>query len=396
MPHDAALISTIAVCLGLAFVGGYVAFRLGMPPLLGYLLAGIAAGPFTPGFVADGKLVPELAEIGVILIMFGVGMHFSVGDLLAARKVAIPGAISQIGVATALGLGLARMWGWSVAGGLVFGLALSVASTVVLLRALQGRGGVKSTEGRIAIGWLVVEDILMVLVLVLLPVLAAPDSEAGPASKSLIEALGVMLGKLFLFVAFMSIVGARLLPWTLYHVLRTGSRELFTLAVIAVSLGVAYFSSRLFEVSFALGAFCAGVVVSGSHLSERAAKDLKPFEDAFAALFFVSVGMLFDPTILVTAPIRVLAVLAVILVGKSLAAYAIVLLLKQPGRTALTVSASLAQIGEFSFILAGLGVSLGVLPPEGLSLVLAGALLSITLNPLVFRLAEGFGPRRKA
>ena len=396
MTHDTALISTIAVCLALAFLGGYVAFRLGLPPLVGYLLAGIAAGPFTPGFVADAKLVPELAEIGVMLLMFGVGMHFSFKDLLAGRKVAVPGAIAQIAVATTLGLGLARLWDWSVGAGLVFGLALSVASTVVLLRALETRGGPTSPEGRIAVGWLIVEDLLMVVVLVLLPILAAKDAESSGTSMSVVEALGLTLGKLFLFVAIMTVAGARLLPWTLLHVVKTGSRELFTLAVIAVSLGVAYFSAALFGVSFALGAFCAGVVVSGSHLSERAAKDLKPFEDAFAALFFVAVGMLFDPSILVRQPLRVLAVLAIILVGKTFAAYWIVLLLKQPRTTALAVSASLAQIGEFSFILAGLGVSLGLFPQEGMSLVLAGALISIVLNPLVFRVAEGLGKRNPA
>lgn len=394
MPHDTALISTITVCLALAFVGGYVAFRLGLPPLIGYLLAGIAAGPFTPGFVADAKLVPELAEIGVILLMFGVGMHFSVRDLLSVWKVAIPGAIAQIAVATALGVGVAALWDWPAGGGLVFGLALSVASTVVLLRSLEGRGGPRSREGRIAVGWLLVEDLLMVLVLVLLPVLAGKDADGEDSAGTLVEHLGLTLGKLFLFAAFMTVIGARLLPWTLHHVVRTGSRELFTLGVIAVSLGVAYFSARLFGVSFALGAFCAGVVVSGSHLSDRAAKDLKPFEDAFAALFFVAVGMLFDPKILMASPVRVVAALAIILVGKSVAAYAIVRILKQPAKTALTVSASLAQIGEFSFILAGLGVSLGLLPPEGLSLVLASALISITMNPIAFRIAEAVGARR--
>ncbi len=393
MTHDTALISTIAVCLALAFVGGYVAFRLGLPPLVGYLLAGIAAGPFTPGFVADAKLVPELAEIGVMLLMFGVGMHFSFKDLLAGRKVAVPGAIAQIAVASTLGLCAARLWGWNVEAGLVFGLALSVASTVVLLRALETRGGPTSPEGRIAVGWLIVEDLLMVLVLVLLPILTAKEAETSGATMGVVEALGLTLGKLFLFVAIMTVAGARLLPWTLIHVVKTGSRELFTLAVIAVSLGVAYFSASLFGVSFALGAFCAGVVVSGSHLSERAARDLKPFEDAFAALFFVAVGMLFDPSILVRQPLRVALVLAIILVGKTFAAYGIVRLLKQPKKTARTVSASLAQIGEFSFILAGLGVSLGIVPEEGMSLVLAGALISIVLNPLVFRIAEGIGSR---
>ena len=389
MPHETALISTIAVCLALAFVGGLLAFRVGLPPLVGYLVAGIVAGPFTPGFTADTKVAPELAEIGVILLMFGVGMHFSVRDLLAVRRVAIPGAIVQIVVATALGLGLANLWGWSLAGGLVFGLALSVASTVVLMRALETRGGPGTPEGRIAVGWLIVEDLLMVLVLVLLPGLA--DS-----SSDVLATVGLTLGKLALFLAAMFVIGARFFPWVLQHVSRTGSRELFTLGVIALSLGVAYFSAHFFGVSFALGAFCAGVLVNGSHLSQRAAADLKPIEDAFAALFFVAVGMLFDPTILVREPVRVLAVLGVIIVGKSLAGLGIVLLLRQPMRTALTVSAALAQIGEFSFILAGLGVSLGLLPEEGRNLVLAGALLSITLNQVVFGVMGRFAERRAA
>ena len=393
MPHETALISTIAVCLALAFVGGYVAFRLRLPPLVGYLLAGIVVGPFTPGFVADTKLAPELAEIGVILLMFGVGMHFSVRDLLAVRAVAIPGAVAQIIVATALGLGLAHLWGWSAGGGIVFGLALSVASTVVLMKALESRRGAGTTEGRIAVGWLIVEDLLMVLVLVLLPVLSGSGSDASrTASSGLIATLGITLGKLAVFVAAMFIVGARLFPWILHHVSRTGSRELFTLGVIALSLGVAYFSAHLFGVSFALGAFCAGILVNGSHLSDRAAADIKPFEDAFSALFFVAVGMLFDPAILVQEPLRVLMVLGVIVAGKSLAAFGVVLLLKQPVRTALTVSAALAQIGEFSFILIGLGVALGLLPKEGQSLVLAGSLLSIAMNPLVFRLVVRRGP----
>jgi CPA2 family monovalent cation:H+ antiporter-2 len=387
VPHETALISTIAVCLALAFVGGYIAFRLKLPPLVGYLLAGIVVGPFTPGFVADTKLAPELAEVGVILLMFGVGMHFSVRDLLAVRAVAIPGAVAQIVVATALGLGLAHLWGWSFGGGIVFGLALSVASTVVLMKALESRGGTGTPEGRIAVGWLIVEDLLMVLVLVLLPVLSSSGSDTSrTASPAVLATLGITLGKLAAFLAAMFIVGARLFPWILRHVSRTGSRELFTLGVIALSLGVAYFSAHLFGVSFALGAFCAGVLVNGSHLADRAAADIKPFEDAFAALFFVAVGMLFDPAILVREPLRVLAVVGVIVVGKSLAAFGIMRVLQQPLRPALTVSAALAQIGEFSFILIGLGVVLGLLPTEGQSLVLAGSLLSIAMNPLVFRL----------
>jgi len=377
--HETALISTMAVGLALAFVGGWLAHRVKLPPLVGYLVAGIAVGPFTPGFVADAKLAPELAELGVIALMFGVGLHFSVGDLLAARKVAVPGAIAQIAVATALGISAASLWGWSLAGGLVFGLALSVASTVVLQRALESRSGTSTPEGRIAVGWLIVEDLLMIVVLVLLPALSDKGGGGG-----WVAALGLTLGKLALFVAAMFLVGARLLPWILHQVGRTGSRELFTLGVIAVSLGVAYFSARLFDVSYALGAFCAGLLVHGSHASDRAASGMKPFEDAFAALFFVSVGMLFDPTILTREPLRVLAVLGIVVLGKSLTAFAIVRLLKQPARTALTVSAALAQIGEFSFILVGLGVDHGLLPEEGRSLVLAGALLSITLNPFLF------------
>jgi CPA2 family monovalent cation:H+ antiporter-2 len=383
VPHETALISTLAVCLALAFVGGYLAVRLKMPPLVGYLAAGIVVGPFTPGFVADAKVVPELAELGVILLMFGVGMHFSVKDLLAVKGIAIPGAIVRIVVATALGLGAAKAWGWSTGGGIVFGLSLSVASTVVLMRSLEPLGGVTSPEGRIAVGWLIVEDLLMILVLVLLP--SFSDSP-GAAGQNGLDSLAITLGKLTIFLVLMILLGPRIVPWVLQRVSRTGSREIFTLAVIAVSLGVTYFSAQLFGVSFALGAFCAGVVVNGSHLSDRAAADIKPFEDAFAALFFVAVGMLFDPSILVQEPLRVLAVLGIIVVGKSIAAFAVLRRLKQSTRTALTVSAALAQIGEFSFILIGLGLSLGWLPHEAQSLVLAGALLSIMLNQLVFRL----------
>ena len=382
MPHETVLISTLAICLVLAFAGGYLAFRVKLPPLVGYLVAGIVAGPFTPGIVADPKIAPELAEIGVILLMFGVGMHFSLGELFAVRAVAIPGAIAQIVVATALGLGVAHLWGWSVGGGIVFGLSLSVASTVVLLRGLEPQGGATTPEGRIAVGWLIVEDLLVVVLLVLLP------SLAGTGSSNLVTELFATLGKLAAFVVLMLLVGPKVLPWVLHRVSRTGSRELFTLAVITVSLGVTYLAARFFGVSFALGAFCAGVVVNGSHLSERAAADIKPFEDAFAALFFVAVGMLFDPKILVDEPLRVLAVVAIIMVGKSLAAYGIVRLLKQPRRTALTVSAALAQIGEFSFILIGLGVALKLLPDEAQSLVLGGAMISIMLNQLMFRLAR--------
>jgi CPA2 family monovalent cation:H+ antiporter-2 len=389
MTHETALIATVAAGLGLAFVFGYIAARLRLPPLVGYLLAGVAVGPFTPGFVADVGLAGQLAEIGVILLMFGVGLHFSVRDLLAVKRIALPGALAQIAVATALGAAVTRLWGWSWGAGLVFGLSLSVASTVVLLRALQERGILDSVNGRITIGWLVVEDLAMVLTLVLLPAIALSLGGAtGPAEAAagsgLAATIAVTLGKVALFLGVMYLVGRRAVPWLLLRVAQTGSRELFTLGVLAVALGIAVGSASLFGVSFALGAFFAGVVISESDLSHRAAADALPLQDAFAVLFFVSVGMLFDPSVLVRQPLQVLLVLLIITIGKSLAAFAIVLVFRHPVRTALTISASLAQIGEFSFILASLGTSLGLLPAEGRSLILAGALLSITLNPFLF------------
>jgi CPA2 family monovalent cation:H+ antiporter-2 len=390
MPHETALIATIAISLAYAFVGGFIALRLRLPPLVGYLLAGLAVGPFTPGFVADAELTAQLAEIGVILLMFGVGMHFSVRDLLAVRGIALPGAVAQILVATTLGAAVAALWGWSLGAGLVFGLALSVASTVVLLRALEDRGVLNTVDGRIAVGWLVVEDLVMVLVLVLLPPVAGwlgGVAGGGAASPGLGTALGLTLLKVGAFVAVMLVAGPRILPWVLQKVEDTRSPEMFTLGVVAIAIGVAFGSSLLFGVSFALGAFFAGVVINESDARHRVEKRLRPFQDAFAVLFFVAVGMLFDPAILVDEPLRVLAVLAIILVGKTLAAISIVLVLGQSRATALTVSAALAQIGEFSFILAGMGVALALLPEEGLSLIVAGALLSITLNPMVFRLA---------
>jgi CPA2 family monovalent cation:H+ antiporter-2 len=396
MPHETSLIATIAVSLTFAFIGGFIAVRLRLPPLVGYLLAGVAVGPFTPGFVADAKLAPQLAEIGVILLMFGVGMHFSVRDLLAVRAIAVPGAIAQIAAATALGAGLTSLWGWSLGSGLVFGLALSVASTVVLLRELETLGILHSTNGRIAVGWLIVEDLVMVLALVVLPALGdllgqqPPDHGSGVPAVNLWASLAVTLGKVGVFVALMLLFGARLFPKLLKAVERTAARELFTLAVIALALGIAFGSAKLFGVSFALGAFFAGVVINESDLSHRAATDLQPLQDAFAVLFFVAVGMLFDPSILIREPLRVLAVLAIIIVGKSLAAALIVLALRYPLDTVLTVSAALAQIGEFSFILAGLGSNLGLLPGEGQDLILAGALLSIALNPLLFRAVRTF------
>ncbi len=387
MPHHTDLLALVAVGFGLAFVLGFIASRLRLPPLVGYLLAGVAVGPFTPGFVGDAAIASQLAEIGVILLMFGVGLHFSISDLLAVRKISLPGAVVQIAVATAMGVGLTHFWGWPLGSGLVFGLALSVASTVVLLRALEERDILSSVDGRIAVGWLIVEDLAMVLALVLLPALAVPlggTPPEGAADGSVLVAVLVTLAKVGAFLAFMFIVGRRVVPWILGRVARTGSRELFTLSVLAVALGIAVGAAALFGVSFALGAFFAGVVIAESDLSHQAAADALPFQDAFAVLFFVSVGMLFNPAILVEEPMRVLLVLLVIMVGKSLAALIIVLVFRYPIRTALTVSASLAQIGEFSFILVSLGAGLGLLPEEGQSLILAGALLSITLNPLIF------------
>ena len=386
MHHDTTLIALVAMGFVLACAFGYIATRVRLPPIVGYLLAGIAVGPFTPGFVGDAGIASQLAEIGVILLMFGVGLHFSIETLLAVRWIAIPGAIAQIAVATAIGTFMAMGWGWSLGAGLVLGLALSVASTVVLLRALQQRNELDSQHGRIAVGWLIVEDLAMVLALVFLPVLAEVLQGSGGEihTGALLAKLGITVGKLALFVVIALVGGKRLVPWLLEQIARTGSRELFTLAVLAIAMGIAYGSAELFDVSFALGAFFAGVLLSESELSHQAAADSLPLQDAFAVLFFVSVGMLFDPTIVVRDPLAVLAVLLAIVVGKSVAAFVIVLLFRYPVATALTVSASLAQIGEFSFILAAMGVSLGLLPPEGRDLVLAGALISITLNPFVF------------
>jgi monovalent cation:H+ antiporter-2, CPA2 family len=380
MSHETALLTTVAAGFAMALLLGFAAVRLGLPALVGYLLAGVALGPFTPGFVADAQLAPQLAEIGVILLMFGVGIHFSLGELLAVRRIALPGAVAQIAVATLLGAIAGRLWGWSWSAGLVFGLSLSVASTVVLLRALEERGAARSLEGRIAIGWLIVEDLVMVLALVLLP--------AGATPAGIIGVLAITLGKVAIFVIIMVFVGRRVVPWLLEHVARTGSRELFTLAVLAVALGIAVGAASLFGVSFALGAFLAGIVINESDLSHDAARNALPLQDAFAVLFFVSVGMLFDPTILVRAPLQVLAVVGIIMFGKSVAALGIVLAFGHPVRTALTIAASLGQVGEFSFILAALGVALGLLPEEGRSLILAGALLSITLNPVLFGVTD--------
>jgi CPA2 family monovalent cation:H+ antiporter-2 len=392
MPHHTELIATVAAGLGLAFLFGLIAVRLRLPPIVGYLLAGVAVGPHSPGFVADVSLAQQLAEIGVILLMFGVGIHFSLEDLLSVRRIALPGAAVQIAVATLFGAVFAHVWGYSWGAAIVFGLCFSVASTVVLLRALEDRGLLDSADGRIAVGWLVVEDLFTVLVLVLLPALALPlgGTLAGVSQGSgagLAGTIAITLGKVAGFVLLMVVVGRRVVPWLLEHVARLGSRELFTLSVLVVAVGIAVGAASLFDVSFALGAFFAGMVVNGSDLSHEAAADALPLQDAFSVLFFVAVGMLFDPSILVERPVEVLAVLLNIMIGKSLGALSIVLLFRYPLHTALVISASLAQIGEFSFILAALGLSLGLLPPEGQSLIVAGALLSISLNPLAFEAA---------
>lgn len=387
MVHETQLIALISMGFVLALAFGFGAAKLRIPPIVGYLIAGIAVGPFTPGFVADSGLASQLAEIGVILLMFGVGLHFSIDTLMSVKHIALPGAVAQIAVATAIGAAIAYWWGWDLGAGLVLGLALSVASTVVLLRSLAQRNELDSENGRIAVGWLIVEDLAMVLALVFLPAIAstqAANQSGDLEHASLALNFAITVGKVALFIVLMLVGGRRFVPWVLAHIARTGSRELFTLAVLAIALGIAYASATLFDVSFALGAFFAGVVLSESDLSHQAAADSLPLQDAFAVLFFVSVGMLFDPSILSREPLAVLAILAVIIVGKSLAAFLIVVAFRYPVDMALTVSASLAQIGEFSFILAGLGVSLGLLPPEGRDLILAGALLSISLNSLVF------------
>ncbi|ABS48797.1 MULTISPECIES: YbaL family putative K(+) efflux transporter [Yersinia pseudotuberculosis complex] len=390
MHHSTPLITTIVGGLVLAFLFGTLAHRLRISPLVGYLAAGVLAGPFTPGFVADTSLAPELAEIGVILLMFGVGLHFSLKDLLAVKSIAIPGAIAQIAVATLLGMGLSHFLGWDLITGLVFGLCLSTASTVVLLRALEERQLIDSQRGQIAIGWLIVEDLAMVLTLVLLPAFAGVMGNETTNLNQLFTELAITIGKVIAFITLMIVVGRRLVPWILAKTASTGSRELFTLAVLVLALGIAYGAVELFDVSFALGAFFAGMVLNESELSHRAAQDTLPLRDAFAVLFFVSVGMLFDPMILVNEPLAVIASLAIIIFGKSAIAFALVRLFGHSKRTALTISVSLAQIGEFAFILAGLGISLDLLSGHGRNLVLASAILSIMLNPLLFTLLDRY------
>ncbi|WP_020183039.1 YbaL family putative K(+) efflux transporter [Methylotenera sp. 1P/1] len=392
MEHNITLISTIASGFGLALIFGFIAERLKLSALVGYLVAGILIGPATPGFVADVHIASQLSEIGVMLLMFGVGLHFSINDLMAVRRIAIPGAIVQMTMATLLGMYLTHLWGWTLGEGLVFGLALSCASTVVLLRALESRNMLESMNGKITVGWLVVEDLLTVLVLVLLPPMAGllGGSVAEASDTPLWQTIGITLLQVVGFILMMLVVGKRVLPWLLWHIAKTGSRELFTLSVISTAIGIAYGASVLFNVSFALGAFFAGMVMRESEFSHRAAEESLPLRDAFAVLFFVSVGMLFQPSILIEQPLNVLATVGVIIIGKSLAAMAITLAFRYPLNSALIVAASLAQIGEFSFILAGLGLSLGLLPAEGMSLILAAALISIALNPLLFSAIQPF------
>lgn len=401
MPHHTSLIAMLVFGFVLAFVLGALANRLRLSPLVGYLLAGVLAGPFTPGFVGDAQIAPQLAEIGVILLMFGVGLHFSLRDLMSVKNIAIPGAVAQIAVATLLGWGLAEMMGWSHVEGIVFGFSLATASTVVLLRAMEERRLLDTRRGKIAVGWLIVEDLACVVALVLIPALAGALAGSGAdgapvAAIDVFKALAITFGKVAAFVAFMLIVGRKAIPWVLERIAGTGSRELFTLAVLAIAMGVAFGSAELFGVSFALGAFFAGMLLNESEFSHQAAQDSLPMRDAFAVLFFVSVGMLFDPNILVQHPWQVLATVLIILFGKSVAAYAIVRAFGHPHSTALTISTSLAQIGEFAFIIAGLGLTLGILPKDGHSLVLAGALISIMLNPILFMALDRWQLREDA
>jgi CPA2 family monovalent cation:H+ antiporter-2 len=388
MPHHSPLVSTIVVGLVLAFALGAIAHRLKASPLVGYLLAGVIIGPFTPGFVADQAIANELSEIGIILLMFGVGLQFSLHELLSVRAIAVPGALAQIAVATTLGAALAWLLGWPPGAMLVFGVALSVASTVVVLRTLQERRLLDTERGHIAVGWLVVEDLAMVLFLVLLPVLAEYAKGGGVTWSLVALPLVITLGKFVAFIVLMWLVGRRVIPWLLHYVAHTGSRELFRLAVLAIALGVAYAAAVLFDVSFALGAFFAGMILSESTLSQRAAQETLPLRDAFAVLFFVSIGMLFNPAVILTNPFSLLATLLIITIAKSTVAYFVVRLFRHPESTALMIAASRAQIGEFSFILAGLGVGLGVLPADGRDLILAGALISIVLTPFLFAAAD--------
>ncbi|BBB66164.1 efflux pump/antiporter [Undibacterium sp. YM2] len=395
MDHSISLITTVAAAFAGALVLGFIAEKIKVPALVGYLLAGIVIGPTTPGFVADVHIASQLSEIGVMLLMFGVGLHFSPADLLAVRRIAIPGAVLQMGITTAVGMAIASWWTWSVGGSLIFGLSLACASTVVLLKSLEARNLLSTMNGRIAVGWLVVQDLVTVLVLVLLPPLAGVLGSTTAVVESTTP-LWMTIGKTLLqvsaFIALMLVVGRRALPWLLWQVARTGSRELFTLSVVASAIGIAYGASVIFSVSFALGAFFAGTVMRESEFSHRAAEESLPLRDAFSVLFFVSVGMVFDPAILTAQPLRVLCVVAIVILGNFFTSSALVILLRYPLNTALAIGASLGQIGEFSIILAGLGLSLGLLPQEGMSLILAGVLISIGLNSFLFAL---IGPLRK-
>lgn len=384
------LISIIAIGFAMAYLLGMLANRLKFSPLVGYLLAGILIGPFTPGFEGDLHIAHELSEIGVMLLMFGVGLHFSLKDLLSVKAVAIPGALLQILTAIFLGWIFSVFLGWNTISGLVFGLCLSTASTVVLLRALEERQLIETLRGKIAIGWLIIEDLAMVLALVLLPAIADVLQQENSNFSDMLMDFGVTIGKVIAFVAVMLIIGKRVIPWLIARSAATGSRELFTLSVLAIALGIAYGSVHLFDVSFALGAFFAGMILNESELSHRAANDTLPLRDAFAVLFFVSVGMLFNPSILIQSPLSVLTTVVIIIFGKSIAAYLLVRLLRKPKRTALTISISLAQIGEFAFILAGLAVSLNLLDEQARNLVLAGSIISILVNPILFSYLEKF------
>ncbi len=400
MPHVPPLVSTIAIGLVLAFAFGVVAHRLKLPPLIGYIVAGIAigaVGPFTPGYVADQNIANQLAEVGVILLMFGVGLHFSLKDLLSVRAIAVPGALAQGLVATPLGMAVGWWQGWPPIAGLIFGISLSVASTVVLLRVLQERRLLDTERGRITVGWLIVQDIAMVLVLVLVPGLAAlfHGVETAPGAAEIARSVAIVLGKFAVFVAVMLIVGKKLIPAILHYVAHTGSRELFRLAVLSIALGVAYAAAELFGISLALGAFFAGMMLSESQLSQQAASESLPLRDAFAVLFFVSVGMLFGPAIVIDAPLALMATVLIIMVGKSAIAFGVVRLFKHSRSAALMITASLAQIGEFSFILANRSLQLGLLPPEGRDLILGGAIISILLNPLLFAVLDVYAARRE-
>jgi len=397
MAHDSPLIAILVFGLGLAFVFGTIANRLKLSPLAGYLLAGVVIGPFTPGFVADRSLTLQLAEIGVILLMFGVGLHFSPRDLMSVRRIALPGAILQVLIAAALGAGAAHLLGWPLGAGIVFGLALSVASTVVMMRALQERRLMDTDRGRIAVGWLVVQDLITVLALVLLPPLSGVLKGGPPPDPVKLEiSIALTFGEVALFVALMFVVGRRVIPWILHYIAHTGSRELFRLAVLSIALGVAFIAATLFGVSIALGAFFAGMILSESPLSQRAAEESLPLRDAFAVLFFVSVGMVFNPLTLVHDPLALAMTLTVVIVGSAGSALLLVRLFGQPWSTAILIGAGLAQIGEFSFILADLGIGLKLMPDRARDLILGTSILTILINPFLLRLVDRFRPQPQA